>query len=77
MDRGAWWATVHGVTKSQTRLSDEHFYASVIMLNQVTSDHPMENPKNYGAKGVCSEKGSFLSTHGVALREVTATLPQA
>ena len=24
MDRGAWWATVHGVTKSQTRLNDEH-----------------------------------------------------
>ena len=22
VDRGAWWATVHGVTKSQTRLSD-------------------------------------------------------
>ena len=22
MDRGAWWATVHGVTKSQTGLSD-------------------------------------------------------
>ena len=22
MDRGAWWATVHGVAKSQTRLSD-------------------------------------------------------
>ena len=21
MDRGAWWATAHGVTKSQTRLS--------------------------------------------------------
>ena len=21
MDRGAWWATVHGVTKSRTRLS--------------------------------------------------------
>ena len=21
-DRGAWWATVHGVAKSQTRLSD-------------------------------------------------------
>ena len=20
MDRGAWWATIHGVTKSQTRL---------------------------------------------------------
>ena len=23
MDRGAWWATVHGVAKSQTLLSDE------------------------------------------------------
>ena len=22
LDRGAWWATVHGVAKSQTRLSD-------------------------------------------------------
>ena len=22
-DRGAWWATVHGVTKSQTRLSTQ------------------------------------------------------
>ena len=31
MDRGAWWAAVHGVTKSQTRLSDLtftfHFHA--------------------------------------------------
>ena len=25
MDRGAWWATVHGVIKSQTRLSDFTF----------------------------------------------------
>ena len=25
MDRGAWWAIVHGVTKSQTRLSDFTF----------------------------------------------------
>ena len=25
MDRGAWWVTVHGVTKSQTRLSDFTF----------------------------------------------------
>ena len=23
-DRGAWWATFHGVAKSQTRLSDSH-----------------------------------------------------
>ena len=25
MDRGVWWATVHGVAKSQTRLSNFHF----------------------------------------------------
>ena len=25
MDRGAWWATVRGVTQSRTRLSDSHF----------------------------------------------------
>ena len=25
MDRGSWWATVHGVAKSQTQLSDFHF----------------------------------------------------
>ena len=26
-DREAWWATVHGVTKSWTRLSDFHFHS--------------------------------------------------
>ena len=25
MDRGAWWATVHGVTQRQTQLCDWHF----------------------------------------------------
>ena len=23
LDKGAWWATVHGITKNQTQLSDE------------------------------------------------------
>ena len=26
MDRGSWWVTVHGVAKSRTRLSNEHFH---------------------------------------------------
>ena len=26
MDRGAWRAVVHGVTQTQTRLSDQHFH---------------------------------------------------
>ena len=31
MDRGAWWATVHGVEKSQTRLST----VSTVLLHRV------------------------------------------
>ena len=27
MDRGTWWATVHGIAKSQTQLSDKHSIA--------------------------------------------------
>ena len=30
MDGGAWWATVHGVAKSQTRLSDFSFTYSLL-----------------------------------------------
>ena len=30
MDGGAWWATVHGLPKSQTRLSDFTFFLSII-----------------------------------------------
>ena len=35
MDRGAWWATVHGVTKSQTRLIDFTFtvYYSIVFVS--------------------------------------------
>ena len=38
MDREAWWATVHGIAKSRTRLSDFTFtlfnlYAEYIMRN--------------------------------------------
>ena len=29
MDGGAWWATVHGVAKSQTRMSDVTFSCCV------------------------------------------------
>ena len=32
MDRGAWWATVHGVAKSQTRLSDFSFLLSTVKI---------------------------------------------
>ena len=33
MDREAWWATVHGVTKSQTWLSDSHIHTQGYIMN--------------------------------------------
>ena len=33
MDRGAWWATVHWVAKSQTRLSDFTFTFTLIRFD--------------------------------------------
>ena len=38
-DRGAWWAPVHGVTKSQKRLSSYHFHFV----------YCLENPMDGGA----------------------------
>ena len=35
MDRGAWWATIHGVTKSLTRLTHYHFS----LLQEMTVPH--------------------------------------
>ena len=32
MEGGAWWATVHGVAKSRTRLSDFTFFLSFQLL---------------------------------------------
>ena len=38
MDRGAWWATAHGVTKSQTRLSHTHTHTHTINNESSQSD---------------------------------------
>ena len=35
MDRGAWWATVHGPTKSRTRLSNFLFFLSFEILGNL------------------------------------------
>ena len=50
MDRGAWWAAVHGVAKSQTRLSDFTF----TFMHWRRNGNPLqcsrlENPRNRGA----------------------------
>ena len=39
MDRGAWWAAVHGVTRSQTRLSDFTFTFHLHALEKEVATH--------------------------------------
>ena len=39
MDRGAWWAAVHGVAKSQTRLSDFTFTFYFHALEKAMATH--------------------------------------
>ena len=39
MYRGTWCATVHGVAKSQTQLSDKHFHLLFYMLTTFISSH--------------------------------------
>ena len=39
MDGGAWWAAVHGVAKSRTRLSDFTFTFHFLALEKEMADH--------------------------------------
>ena len=53
MDRRAWWAAVHGVAKSRTRLSDFtftfHFHALEKEMATHSSVLGLENPRDGGA----------------------------
>ena len=53
MDGGAWWAAVHGVSKSETRLSDFtftfHFHALEKEMATHSSVVGLENPREGGA----------------------------
>ena len=52
MDRGAWWATVHGVAKSRTRLSYFTFTFHFHALEKAMATHSslqcscLENPRD-------------------------------
>ena len=41
MDGGAWWAAVHGVAKSQIRLSDFHFTFHFHALEKEMATHSL------------------------------------
>ena len=53
MDRGAWWATVHGVAKSWTQLCDFHFTIEYVTQHNVFNVHPCSS--------VCQ---NFIPSHG-------------
>ena len=53
MDGGAWWAAVHGVAKSRTRLSDFTFTFSLLCIGEGNGNplqcSCLENPRDGGA----------------------------
>ena len=59
MDGGAWWAAVHGVTKSQTRLSD--FTFTFLHWRRKWQPTPMFLPR--GSQGQGSLVGCHLWGH--------------
>ena len=57
MDGGAWWAAVHGVIRSQTRLSDCAFTFHFHALEKEMATHSrtcLENPRDGRAGGLPS-----------------------
>ena len=52
MEGGVWWAAVHGVTKSRTRLSDFTFSFHFHALEKEMATHShcscLENPRDWG-----------------------------
>ena len=51
MDRGAWWAAVHGVAKSQRRLSDFTFTLHFHALEKEMATHSMFLPGESQGRG--------------------------
>ena len=51
MDAGAWWAAVHGVTKSQTRLSDFTFSFHFHALEKEIATHSSFLPGESQGRG--------------------------
>ena len=71
MDRGAWWAAVHGVTKSRTRLSDFTFTFHFHALEEEMATHspvflPGESQGRGSLVGCC-----LWGRTGLDLTEVT------
>ena len=49
MDGGAWWATVHGVAKSQTRLSNFTYFYYYYYISSTSDHQALESARGWGA----------------------------
>ena len=63
MDRGAWWAIVHGVAKSQTQLNDLHSLTVKALgkwLYLLAAHLPDEVSSSVSSQGSCSRSRGLL-----------------
>ena len=51
MDRGAWWAAVHGVAKSRTPLSNFTFTSHIHALEKEMAPTPVFVPGEFQGRG--------------------------
>ena len=70
MDGGAWWAAVHGVTKSRTQLSDFTFTFHFHALEKEMATHSSVLAWRIPGKG---EPGGLSSTGCIELNTIEAT----
>ena len=61
MDRGAWWATVHGVTESRTQLSDETTFLLLAALGLCCCVRAFPSCGEQGAPLPCGSWASHCS----------------
>ena len=62
MDRGAWWATVHGVPKSQTRLSNwTHAWKQGRALRKSHSAHSSVGMSTHLGWANCRKSSNFIN----------------
>ena len=71
MERGVWWATVHGVTKSQTQLSD--WAHTHISCRQNTKEERISESINRNFINICKEKNKTLRTKNGGIQRDTET----
>ena len=73
MDRGAWWATVQRITKTQTRLSDYyfHFHASQTILNSRVKPRSM---RHHWEQSIIPIILKILSPNGIILKKESGSV---